>query len=44
MYTVKVLNRYKQLCDESGNDITENYQNFVHANSEAAKELIPLKT
>ena len=44
MYTVKVLNRYEQLCDESGNDITENYQNFVQANSEAAKELILPKT
>ena len=44
MYTVKVLNRYEQLCEESGNDITENYQNFVQENSEAAKELIPPKT
>ena len=44
LYTIKVLNRYEQLCDESENDITENYQNFVQANSETAKELIPPKT
>ena len=43
LYTVKVLNRYEQLCDESESDITENYQNFAQANNEAAKALIPPK-
>ena len=47
LYTVKVLNRYEQLCIESQsdvNDTTETYENLIHANSEAAKELNPPKT
>ena len=47
LYTVKVLNRYEQLCIESQsdeNDTTKTYENLIHANSEAAKELIPPKT
>ena len=44
LYTVKVLNRYDQLCDNSESDITETYKNLIQANSEAAKELIPPKT
>ena len=44
LYTVKVLNRYDQLCDNSESGITETYKNLIQANSEAAKELIPPKT
>ena len=46
LYTVKVLNRYEQLCAEvqTNNDITKTYQNLIQANDEAAKELIPPRT
>lgn len=44
LYTVKVLNRYEQLCGNSESDITETYKNLIQANSETAKELIPPKT
>ena len=42
-----ILNRYEQLCTKSQsdeNDTTKTYENLIHANSKAAKELIPPKT
>ena len=46
LYTVKILNRYDQLCTEmqnDDNDVTGTYQNLMQANMEAANELIPLR-
>lgn len=43
LYTVKVQNRYAELCTEAENDATSTYQNLIKANDEAAKAYIPIK-
>ena len=43
LYTVKVQNRYTELCTESANDATNTYQHLIKANEEAAKTYIPIK-
>ena len=43
LYTVKVKNRYAELCTEADNNVTITFQNLIQANEEAAKYLIPPK-